>query len=131
MPEEKTDPVAAPVKDTAPVPVAEQTATTDYAPGATGVAGPGAQKMVEDTGGFISELKSLIAKYESTGVSKPKEEEEEEKEEKKEEPKATTDSKPAPVTAAAVVAPEAITATIATVDSTSKGIDSFMSDFLK
>lgn len=132
MPEEKTEPVAVPVEDTATAPVAEPTATTDYAPGATGVAGPGAQKMVEDTGGFISELKALIAKYESTGDAKPKEEEEEEKEEKKEEPKATTDSKPAPVTAAAaVVAPEAITATIATVDSTSKGIDSFMSDFLK
>lgn len=128
MPEEKTDPVAVPVEDTATAPVAEPTATTDYAPGATGVAGPGAQKMVEDTGGFISELKVLIAKYESTGDAKPKEEEEEEE---KEEPKATTDSKPAPVTAAAVVAPEAITATIATVDSTSKGIDSFMSDFLK
>lgn len=127
-------PVAEPAKDAAPiaepakdvVPAAEP--TTDYSPGATGVAGPGAQKMVED-GGFISELKALIAKYEGTQDAKPFEGKETPAEEKKEEEKkeATKDSAPIPE----VVPPVAMTATIDSKASGTNGIDSFMADFLK
>lgn len=146
---EKNEPVAEPTKDTTTVPVAEPTKdavtepvaeptkdtateqpTTDYAPGTTGVAGAGAQKMVED-GGFIQELKALIAKYEGTSDAAPEKKDEsekkdapeptkgEEKEEKKDaEP--TKDSRPV----------EPVTATIDSAGSSAKGIDSFMNDFL-
>lgn len=129
-------PVAEPAKDAAPIaepakdvaPAAEP--TTDYSPGATGIAGPGAQKMVED-GGFISELKALIAKYEGAQDSKPEPAAEEKKEEaepaKDAEPKPTTDS--APVTVAPVLEP--VTATLDSSTAGAKGIDSFMADFLK
>ena len=127
-------PVMEPAKDAAPAEPVKDTAaapepTTDYSPGATGVAGPGAQKMVAD-GGFISELKLLIAKYEGTQDAKPFEGKETPAEEKKEEEKKpTTDSKPIPEVAP--VAPAAVTATIDSVGSGAKGIDEFMADFCK
>ena len=68
---EDTAPV---VEDTAAVTDAA-TETTDYAPGATGVAGAGSQKMVED-GGFLQELKALIAKYEGTTDAEPEKKDE-------------------------------------------------------
>lgn len=118
-----TEPIAEPTKDTA----TETEPTTDYAPGATGIAGAGSQKMVED-GGFIQELKALIAKYEGTTDAEPEKKEEPVKDaepEKKEEPakkdaEPTKDSRPV----------EPVTATIDSAGSNAKGIDSFMNDFL-
>ena len=43
----------------------------DYAPGATGVAGPGSQKMVGDEKSFIAALKNLISEFEGTGDAEP------------------------------------------------------------
>lgn len=110
--------------------VADVKPTQDYSPGATGVAGPGAQKMVED-GGFISELKLLIAKYEGMQDSKPLEGKETPAEEKKEAEvaKATTDSAVAQPTA--VVAQPAVTATLDSSSAGSKGIDEFLADLRK
>lgn len=124
------DTAAAPAASAAPAAATvDAAATQDYSPGATGVAGPGAQKMVED-GGFISELKALIAKYEGAQDAKPLEGKETPAEEKKEAEvaKATTDSAPA-AAAAPVVA--AVTATLDSSNAGSKGIDEFLADFRK
>lgn len=126
-------PAAVPVTDAATVPAAEP--TKDYSPGATGVAGPGAQKMVED-GGFISELKALIAKYEGTQDSKPfegKETPAEEAKEKKveEQKEATRDSVVSVVAPAEVVVQPAVTATLDSSSAGSKGIDEFLADLRK
>jgi len=121
-----TEPVAEPTKDAATEPVAEPTKdaatepepTTDYAPGATGIAGAGSQKMVED-GGFIQELKALIAKYEGTSDAEPKKDEPA-KDEPVKDAEPTKDSRPV----------EPVTATIDSAGSSAKGIDSFMNEFL-
>ena len=143
MPGEK-DPIAEPVKDAATAPAVTESVkdaatepvvepvkdatTTDYAPGATGVAGPGAQKMVED-GGFISELKALIAKYEGAGDTAPvpvKDAEPVKEPVKDAEPEPELAKEPTKDSAPV----EPVTATLDSQGSNSKGIDGFMKDLL-
>jgi hypothetical protein len=132
-PVKDTDPAAGPVKDTEPVkdaePKKDPEPTTDYAPGATGVAGPGSQKMVSD-GGFIQELKALIAKYEGTTDAKPPVPDAPPEPVKDTEPKKDPEPKAAePTKDSAPVEP--VTATLDSTGSTSGGIDEFMKDFRK
>ena len=114
----------------------------DYAPGATGVAGPGSQKMVGDEGGFIAALKKLISEYEGSAkdaepvpAEPPAPAEPSKDAEPPAEPaKDAEPSAPAEPTKDAVPTKDAAPGMTATLDSASgntAGIDSFMKDFLK